>query len=326
MPPELPLFLGARPLAETALQRGLKYLHSANIVHCNLTPSSILVDHKYDARITDLGQAQLRGTTITNFAPTRYSSAPEVLLHQQVYDGGIDMWSAGCILAEMLDGHVMFATKDTKLNRLCTITKLIGKADSLMHVGPTEVRHTRSPCACFLGVFVLTICSVPTSFDGLSNACQTKNSNYAVISSTVWTQQVRTREPMTQSQNSKKDQRRTDSFFKTALAVDLLEHLITFDPAGRYQANQALGHSYLAVCHEPSDEPTSAKAWEGPDFDCKDLSAGVWRNLVYASNLNSRLCLLVCVSADSFCLSSLSEILDYHDRAFKSATRDATMV
>ena len=53
---------------------------------------------------------------MTGYVSTRYYRAPEIMLTWQQYDVGIDMWSAGCILAEMLEGKPLFPGRDRAYN------------------------------------------------------------------------------------------------------------------------------------------------------------------------------------------------------------------
>lgn len=52
---------------------------------------------------------------MTGYVSTRYYRAPEIMLTWQKYDVAVDIWSAGCILAEMLEGKPLFPGKD----RMC---------------------------------------------------------------------------------------------------------------------------------------------------------------------------------------------------------------
>lgn len=111
------------------LLRGLKYLHSANIVHRDLKPSNILVNRDCLLRIADFGMARAVHRCVssddtigdddnstygnlTQYVSTRWYRAPELLFSLPQYDTKADMWSAGCILAEMLLRRQIFPGKD----------------------------------------------------------------------------------------------------------------------------------------------------------------------------------------------------------------------
>ncbi|KAI8145854.1 kinase-like domain-containing protein, partial [Fennellomyces sp. T-0311] len=91
---------------------GLKYIHSANVLHRDLKPANILVNQNCDLRICDFGMArgyskpssQLEGMHMTHYVVTRWYRAPEIMM--------IDIWSVGCIFAELLGRKVLFKGTD----------------------------------------------------------------------------------------------------------------------------------------------------------------------------------------------------------------------
>jgi len=101
------------------LLRGLKYVHSANVLHRDLRPSNMLLNAKCDLKIGDFGLA--RTTTETDFmmeyVVTRWYRAPELLLNCSEYTQAIDMWSVGCIFGEMVTREPLFPD-DTSLGFL----------------------------------------------------------------------------------------------------------------------------------------------------------------------------------------------------------------
>ena len=91
---------------------GIKYLHSAGVIHRDLKPSNLLVNHDCDLKICDFGLA--RGAVAqdddqmyTEYVVTRHYRAPEVMTNAKNYDEGIDVWSTGCIFAELLGRKVL---------------------------------------------------------------------------------------------------------------------------------------------------------------------------------------------------------------------------
>lgn len=91
------------------LLRGLKYLHSANIIHRDLKPGNLLLNADCDLKICDFGlaRANTKRVDMTKYVVTRWYRAPELLLSCH-YTTAIDMWSVGCILAEMLQRTPLF--------------------------------------------------------------------------------------------------------------------------------------------------------------------------------------------------------------------------
>ncbi|GAB1316731.1 MAPK protein hog1 [Madurella fahalii] len=129
---DLHRLLTSRPLEKQFIQyflyqimRGLKYVHSAGVVHRDLKPSNILVNENCDLKICDFGLARVQDPQMTGYVSTRYYRAPEIMLTWQKYDVEVDIWSAGCIFAEMLEGKPLFPGKD-HVNQFSIITELLG--------------------------------------------------------------------------------------------------------------------------------------------------------------------------------------------------------
>mmetsp|Transcript_6208 Transcript_6208/g.15867 ORF Transcript_6208/g.15867 Transcript_6208/m.15867 type:complete len:357 (-) Transcript_6208:136-1206(-) len=95
--------------------RGLKYIHSANVIHRDLKPNNLLVNANCDLKICDLGLARLsdsEDSLMTCYVVTRWYRAPELLLGNKNYTSAIDMWAVGCVLAELIGRKPLFAGKD----------------------------------------------------------------------------------------------------------------------------------------------------------------------------------------------------------------------
>ena len=95
--------------------RGLKYIHSANVMHRDLKPNNLLVNANCDLKICDLGLARMsdaNDSIMTCYVVTRWYRAPELLLGNKHYDAAIDMWSVGCVMAELLARKPLFQGKD----------------------------------------------------------------------------------------------------------------------------------------------------------------------------------------------------------------------
>lgn len=91
--------------------RGLKYLHSAGVVHRDLKPSNILVNKDCTLRIADMGLARGRCSEeeeLTDYVVTRWYRAPELMLLPNGYFEAVDLWSVGCIHAELLRRKPLF--------------------------------------------------------------------------------------------------------------------------------------------------------------------------------------------------------------------------
>ena len=94
--------------------QGLSYMHKHGFFHRDLKPENLLV--KGDAvKIADFGLArEIRSKPpFTDYVSTRWYRAPEILLGSNRYTKGADMWSMGCILAELLLGKPVFPGTST---------------------------------------------------------------------------------------------------------------------------------------------------------------------------------------------------------------------
>ncbi|GAB2217367.1 hypothetical protein Droror1_Dr00000545 [Drosera rotundifolia] len=112
------------------LLRGLKYVHSANVLHRDLKPSNLFLNANCDLKIGDFGLARTTSETdfMTEYVVTRWYRAPELLLNCSEYTAAIDIWSVGCILGEILTREPLFPGKDY-VHQLRLITELIGSPD-----------------------------------------------------------------------------------------------------------------------------------------------------------------------------------------------------
>lgn len=108
--------------------RGLKYVHSAGIVHRDLKPSNVAVNEDCELRILDFGLARATDNEMTGYVATRYWRAPEIMLNWMHYNKQVDIWSVGCIMAELLTGQVLFPGND-HIDQLTRILQVCGTPD-----------------------------------------------------------------------------------------------------------------------------------------------------------------------------------------------------
>ena len=106
------------------LLRGLLFLHSADIMHRDIKPCNLLVNTNCDLRICDFGlargidhslfvdQEQEFNNAITKYVVTRWYRAPEIVLISKNYDESIDLWSVGCVFAELISRQPLFPGKN----------------------------------------------------------------------------------------------------------------------------------------------------------------------------------------------------------------------
>ena len=111
----------------TQLLDGLEFLHMKGVVHRDLNPSNLLMTPDDDLLIADFGLCKISTpwTVQTTQMVTLWYRAPEVLLGSDNYGTAADMWSFGCILAELMNGCPLFVGEDTKDQLAKILEKLL---------------------------------------------------------------------------------------------------------------------------------------------------------------------------------------------------------
>ncbi|ESN96461.1 hypothetical protein HELRODRAFT_107531 [Helobdella robusta] len=109
--------------------RGLKFLHSANIIHRDIKPGNLLVNGDCKLKICDFGLARVYEPSdmqrMTQEVVTQYYRAPEILMGAKHYTYAVDMWSVGCIMAELLSRRVLFQANNP-IQQLDLIVSILG--------------------------------------------------------------------------------------------------------------------------------------------------------------------------------------------------------
>lgn len=114
---------------------GLKYIHSADVIHRDLKPGNILVTSQGCLKICDFGLARginsrymnhnHKSSNITNYVATRWYRAPELILSRKPYGKAVDIWAIGCIFAELYSRRPIFIGDD-QIMQITEICKIIG--------------------------------------------------------------------------------------------------------------------------------------------------------------------------------------------------------
>lgn len=233
------------------LLRGLKYVHSANVLHRDLKPSNLLLNANCDLKICDFGLARVVGGAqaqqqrqqqaaqlMTEYVVTRWYRAPELLLSCEDYTSAIDVWSVGCIFAELLGRKPIFPGKDY-LHQLKLILGTIGTPDP-----DKDLRFIHSHKA---RAFIRSQPRVP-------RACLAQLYPGA-----------------------------------NPLALNLIDRMLVFDPSQRITVAEALQHPYLSLLHDASLEPTAPFPLDHLDLlddheeDLKEdaLREKVWQEMLH---------------------------------------------
>jgi cyclin-dependent kinase len=110
------------------LLRGISYCHQHSILHRDLKPQNLLISKEGELKLADFGLARAFGIPVkklTNEVVTLWYRPPDVLLGSQNYDTAVDIWSVGCIFAEMMSGEPPFCGK-SEANQLQKVFAMLG--------------------------------------------------------------------------------------------------------------------------------------------------------------------------------------------------------
>ncbi|XP_074640952.1 uncharacterized protein LOC141898768 [Tubulanus polymorphus] len=126
--------------------RGLKYIHSASVIHRDLKPSNLLVNENCDLKIGDFGMA--RGAvnsqdecmmSMTQYVATRWYRAPELIMSFVDYTTAVDVWSVGCIFAEMINRKTLFPGRNGILQLQLIISTLGTPSEEVMEQSRSDI-------------------------------------------------------------------------------------------------------------------------------------------------------------------------------------------
>jgi serine/threonine protein kinase len=191
--------------------RGLDHCHKNNIMHRDLKPENILVNPDGRLVLADFGMAHEMLPNYGRYTyrvTTQWYRAPELLLRMRDYTSAIDVWSAGCILAEMILGNIVFAGP-------------VGKTDEDSDAGQMQV--------------IWSICGTPNKEDFPTYMHETIRRSFTP-GRPIMPRQVK------QMENLDKYHRRS---LKTPDALSCLESILQIAYKKRPTASQLLTSPYL---------------------------------------------------------------------------------
>lgn len=197
----------------------IDHLHSRNIAHCNLVPSSLVLAPQTERipgilKILDLGFSRIMKESSSkslNMVHPWYR-APEIMLGDSSYDKSIDIWAAGCVFAELLTGSIIFGSTKKENN---------GEPNPI----PTSEYNSSQLMiiASILGPITANDCAHPQNCRFLQQFLRIQPANLQNTLATL----VNT----------------------TPDAFDLLSRMLTYNHLRRITAHDALQHQYF--CNEP---------------------------------------------------------------------------
>jgi len=108
--------------------RALAYIHALGICHRDIKPQNLLIDpSNHVLKLCDFGSAKrlIRGEVNVSYICSRYYRAPELIFGATDYTPAIDVWSTGCVVAELLLGQPLFPG-ESGVDQLVEIIKVLG--------------------------------------------------------------------------------------------------------------------------------------------------------------------------------------------------------
>ena len=134
------------------LLKGIAFCHDNRVLHRDLKPQNLLINDKGQLKLGDFGLARAFGipvNTFSNEVVTLWYRAPDVLLGSRNYTTSIDMWSAGCILAEMFSGKPLF-TGSSNEDQLKKIFRIMGTPNERTWPGVSSYPNYKSDFSVFI--------------------------------------------------------------------------------------------------------------------------------------------------------------------------------
>ncbi|XP_060058778.1 cyclin-dependent kinase 3 isoform X4 [Erinaceus europaeus] len=136
---ELPLHLIKSYLFQ--LLQGVNFCHSHRVIHRDLKPQNLLINELGAIKLADFGLARAFGVplrTYTHEVVTLWYRAPEILLGCKFYSTAVDVWSIGCIFAEMVTRRALFPG-DSEIDQLFRIFRTLGTPSEAVWPGVTQL-------------------------------------------------------------------------------------------------------------------------------------------------------------------------------------------
>lgn len=221
-----------------------------DIIHCDLKPENILLRHpkKSGVKVIDFGSSCRSNKRMYSYIQSRFYRSPEVMLNLP-YGVPIDMWSLGCILAEMHTGEPLFSGSD-QFDQMQKIVKLLGMVPkSMLDKTGEQVAgqfFERSRTASGIYEWKLRQTKPPSSRGGQDNASPgtherprtpvVPSADPIAALTEVITAGHKRRFPPSEAHNTQKNYE---------LFVDLVYRMLAYEPGERIKPHEALAHPFI---------------------------------------------------------------------------------
>lgn len=196
-----------RCIAKQVLE-SLTFLHSLDLIHCDLKPENILMKSYADCsvKLIDFGSSCFTTDTLSSYAQSRAYRAPEVIIGAK-YSQKIDVWSLGCILAELYSGRMLFRNSSVP-SLLARMVSIRGPFDTKLLARGTQSHKYFTK-------------------QGFLHEIEEMSGTMSIL-------------------RPKRTCLKTRLGAKDDVFIDFLEKLLVVDPEARLSASEALQHPWLS--------------------------------------------------------------------------------
>ncbi|KAG8383529.1 hypothetical protein BUALT_Bualt04G0023000 [Buddleja alternifolia] len=263
------------------LLMGLHYCHANQVLHRDIKGSNLLIDNEGNLKLADFGLARYFSSDVkinyTNRVITLWYRPPELLLGATKYGPAVDMWSAGCIFAELLHGKPILQGKneifeDTDPYLRKTLGKFEWKRKTITEEFLYITKNTLSNLPTYHISFFAVLVSPNEQLDRIYDLCGTPDEEtWPGVSKFPWYYRFK---PMRQRK------KRIHELFRhfDQHALDLLEKMLALDPAQRISAKDALDDEYFWCDPLPCDPKSLPKYESSHEFQTKRKKLQQLRN------------------------------------------------
>ena len=231
--------LGRLQKVTKQILHALDFIHNLHLIHCDLKPENILIKSysKCEIKVIDLGSSCFIHDHLSSYVQSRSYRAPEVILGCK-YDYKIDIWSLGCIVAELFTGYVLFQNESV-VGLLARVLGIIGPIpEHMIKQGKLVEKYFTKH-----GILFQEAGGVDMHSQNVSES--TKRRHRA---------EMKAKGPMKYNLLiPKKTNLRARMGVDEPLFIDFLKSVLEIDPEKRLSAKQALAHKWLSVKYPEDD-------------------------------------------------------------------------